>query len=128
MQNMNGMTVAEVGERFGITRASVHDLLGSGQLTASGRAGRMLLIDRSSVERLAAAGTRAAAPGRPGPPGRRWPCSPARTPPGSPSEKSRLKSRLRDLDADAVASLPGTRTRPSATGSPRTGSRHLATT
>ncbi|MFW0772567.1 helix-turn-helix domain-containing protein [Paenarthrobacter nitroguajacolicus] len=58
MQHLNAMAVAEVGDRLGITRASVHDLLDSGQLTASGRPGRQLLIDRSSVERLAVAGTR----------------------------------------------------------------------
>jgi hypothetical protein len=106
MPNINGMTVAEAGDRLGITRASVHDLLESGQLAASGRAGRMLLIDRSSVERLAMAGTRR---------GRAWTAKTAwaalallsgQNPTWiSASEKSRLKSRLRELDADAVRVL-----------------------
>jgi hypothetical protein len=106
MQNMNGLTVADVVDRLGITRASVHDLLRSGQLTASGHAGRVLLIDRSSVERLAASGTRR---------GRAWTARTAwaalallsnQNPTWiSASEKSRLKSRLRELDADAVCVL-----------------------
>jgi len=72
-------------------------------LTASRRAGRMLLIDRSSVERLALAGTRL---------GRAWTAKTAwaalallsgQNPTWvSASEKSRLKSRLRELDADDV--------------------------
>ena len=106
MQTTNGMTVAEVADRLGITRASIHDLLRSGQLNSSGHAGRMLLVDRSSVERLAAAGTRR---------GRAWTARTAwaalallsgQNPTWiSSSEKSRLKSRLRDLNADAVCIL-----------------------
>ncbi|UVJ39413.1 helix-turn-helix domain-containing protein [Arthrobacter sp. CJ23] len=106
MQTMNCLTVAEVVEKLGITRASVHDLLRSGQLTAVGQAGRTLLIDRSSVERLAAAGTRR---------GRAWTAKTAwaalallsgQNPTWiSSSEKSRLKSRLRELDANAVCVL-----------------------
>lgn len=106
MNNLNGLTVAEVVERLGITRASVHDLLHSGQLTSIGQAGRTLLIDRSSVERLAAAGTRR---------GRAWTAKTAwaalallsgQNPTWiSSSEKSRLKSRLRKLDANAVCIL-----------------------
>lgn len=106
MQNVNGLTVAQVVDKLGITRASVHDLLDSGQLLVAGKAGRTLLIDRSSVERLAAAGTRR---------GRAWTARTAwaalamlsgQNPTWiSSSEKSRLKSRLRELDADAVAVL-----------------------
>ncbi|MCF3137702.1 MULTISPECIES: helix-turn-helix domain-containing protein [unclassified Paenarthrobacter] len=106
MQKVDGITVAEVGDRLGITRASVHDLIDSGRLTASGRAGRVLLIDRSSVERLTHAGTRR---------GRAWAAKTAwaalamlsgQNPTWiSASEKSRLKSRLRELDADAVRVL-----------------------
>lgn len=106
MQNVNGLTVAEVVDKLGITRASVHDLLDSGQLAVSGKAGRTLLIDRSSVERLAATGTRR---GRPWTARTAWAAlwllsgqNPTWI---SSSEKSRLKSRLRELDAGAVAVL-----------------------
>lgn len=100
------MTVAEAAARLDRSTMSIHRLLGSGQLTATGRAGKALLIDRSSVERLAAAGTRR---------GRAWTAKTAwaalallsgQNPTWiSASEKSRLKSRLRELDADAVAVL-----------------------
>lgn len=106
MQNMNDMTVADVVDKLGITRASVHDLVRSGQLVASGQAGRTLLIDRSSVERLSMSGTRR---------GRAWTAKTAwaaiallssQNPSWiTASEKSRLKSRLRQLDADAVCVL-----------------------
>lgn len=100
------MTVAEVAGRLQRSTMSIHRLIASGQLTATGTAGKALLIDRSSVERLAATGTR---------PGRAWTAKTAwaalamlsgQNPTWiSSSEKSRLKSRLRDLDADAVAIL-----------------------
>jgi hypothetical protein len=106
MHTVNGLTVAEVVDKLGITRASVHDLLRSGQLTPIGQAGRTLLIDRFSVERLAASGTRR---------GRSWTAKTAwaalailsgQNPTWiTTSEKSRLKKRLRDLDADAVCIL-----------------------
>ena len=88
MQYKKEMTVAEVGDRLGVTRASVHDLLDSGQSTAGGRAGRILLIDRSSVERLARPAPVVAAPGRPGLPGLHWRYSLIRTPPGSAPRRS----------------------------------------
>lgn len=103
MEALRDLTVAEVVDTLGITRASVHDLLRSGQLSSTGRAGRSLLIDRSSVERLAATGTRR---------GRAWTASTAwaalallsgQDPTWVPaSVKSRLKGKLRKLDATAV--------------------------
>lgn len=106
MDATRDMTVAEAADRLSRSTMSVHRLIGSGQLTATGTAGRTLLIDRSSVERLAAAGTRR---------GRAWTAKTAwaalailsgQNPTWiSASEKSRLKSRLRDLDADAVCIL-----------------------
>jgi excisionase family DNA binding protein len=100
------MTTRDASERLRITQVSVRQLIKTGQLTPVGTAGRTLLIDRSSVERLAAAGTRR---------GRAWTAKTAwaalallsgQNPAWIPSsEKSRLKSRLRGLDADAVAIL-----------------------
>jgi len=100
------MTTREAGERLGITQVSIRQLIRKGQLSTVGTAGRTILIDRSSVERLAAGGTRR---------GRAWTAKTAwaalallsgQNPSWiSASEKSRLKSRLRNLDADAVAIL-----------------------
>ncbi|GGH97190.1 helix-turn-helix domain-containing protein [Arthrobacter liuii] len=58
MDAVRDLTVAEAVDALGITRASVRDLLRSGRLSSTGRAERVLLIDRNSVERLAASGTR----------------------------------------------------------------------
>jgi hypothetical protein len=106
MEALRALTVTEVADMFGITRASVHDLLRSGQLATTGRAGRALLIDRGSVDRLAATGTRR---------GRAWTARTAwaalallsgQNPTWiSSSEKSRLKNRLRSLDAATVQVL-----------------------
>src|SRR3989442_1702427 len=100
------MTTREAGERLGITQVSIRQLINNGQLSTVGTAGRTILIDRSSVERLAAAGTRR---------GRSWTAKTAwaalallsgQNPTWiSASEKSRLKSRLRSLDADTVCVL-----------------------
>ncbi|MFW0775843.1 helix-turn-helix domain-containing protein [Paenarthrobacter nitroguajacolicus] len=106
MERSNGLSTAEVAERLGITQVSVRQLVESGQLTVVGRVGRSILLDRSSVERLSAAGTRR---------GRAWTAKTAwaalallsgQNPTWiSSSEKSRLKSRLRHLDAAAVCIL-----------------------
>jgi excisionase family DNA binding protein len=106
MTAVETMTTREASERLGITQVSIRQLVKSGQLSAAGTAGRTLLLDRSSVERLAAAGTRQ---------GRPWTAKTAwaalallsgQNPTWiSASEKSRLKSRLRHLDAGAVAQL-----------------------
>ncbi|WP_427018757.1 helix-turn-helix domain-containing protein [Pseudarthrobacter sp. P1] len=106
MEATRGLTVAEAADRLGRSRMSIHRLLGSGQLIPVGRAGKTILIDRSSVERLAAGGTRR---------GRAWTAKTAwaalallsgQNPTWiSSSEKSRLKSRLHELDADAVCIL-----------------------
>jgi excisionase family DNA binding protein len=106
VEAIRDLTVAEAADRLGRSKMSIHRLLGSGQLTSAGTAGRTILIDRSSVERLAAGGTRR---------GRAWTAKTAwaalallsgQNPTWiSSSEKSRLKSRLRELDADAVCIL-----------------------
>lgn len=106
MNRRDGLSTAEVAERLGITQVSVRQLIASGQLTMAGRVGRSILLDRASVERLAAAGTRR---------GRAWTAKIAwaalallsgQNPTWiSSSEKSRLKTRLRTLDAAAVCSL-----------------------
>ncbi|HEX9089771.1 MAG TPA: helix-turn-helix domain-containing protein [Arthrobacter sp.] len=106
MTAVEAMTTREASERLAITQVSIRQLIKNGQLRAVGTAGRTILIDRSSVERLAATGTRR---------GRAWTAKTAwaalallsgQNPTWiSSSEKSRLKSRLRDLDADAVAIL-----------------------
>ncbi|MFD0046981.1 helix-turn-helix domain-containing protein [Pseudarthrobacter scleromae] len=106
MDGSDGLSTAEVAKRLGITQVSVRQLLDSGQLSVAGRVGRSILVDRASVERLAAAGTRR---------GRAWTARTAwaalallsgQNPTWiSPSEKSRLRSRLRQLDATAVCSL-----------------------
>lgn len=106
MNQGDGFSTAEAAKRLGFTEVSVRQLIEAGQLAAIGRVGRSTLLDRSSVERLAAAGTRR---------GRAWTAKTAwaalAMPSGqnptwiSASEKSRLNSRLRALDADAVAIL-----------------------
>jgi excisionase family DNA binding protein len=106
MEAIRDMTVTETAERLSRSKMSVHRLLNSGQLTSSGTAGNTILIDRSSVERLAVGGTRR---------GRAWTAKTAwaalallsgQNPTWiSSSEKSRLKSRLHHLDADAVCIL-----------------------
>lgn len=100
------ITTRDAAARLGITQVSIRQLIRNGQLTAVGTAGRTILLDRASVERLAAAGTRR---------GRAWTARTAwaalallsdQNPTWiSSSEKSRLKSRLRTLDADAVCIL-----------------------
>lgn len=101
-----GITVAEAAERLGRSKMSIHRLLRSGQLTAAGAAGKTILIDRSSVERVAVGGTRH---GRAWAPRTAWAALAMLSGQNptwiSPSEKSRLKSRLRELDADDVCLL-----------------------
>jgi excisionase family DNA binding protein len=106
MTRIEHLTTREAAERLGITQVSVRQLAGSGQLTITGRVGRSILLDRASVERLAAAGTRR---------GRAWTAKTAwaalallsgQNPTWiSASEKSRLKSKLRHLDADSICVL-----------------------
>ena len=106
MEGIKGLSTAEVAERLGITQVSVRQLVASGQLTVTGRVGRSILLDTASVERLSAIGTRR---------GRAWTAKTAwaalallsgQNPTWiSSSEKSRLKSRLRRLDAAAVCTL-----------------------
>lgn len=106
MDTLRDMTVAEAAERLGRSKMSIHRLLASGQLTAAGKAGKSVLIERSSVERLASTGTRH---------GRAWTSKTAwaalallsgKEPTWiTPSEKSRLKSRLRQMDAATVCVL-----------------------
>lgn len=106
MNSDAGLSTAEAAERLGITQVSVRQLVQSGQLTATGRVGRSIVLDRASVERLAAAGTRR---------GRAWTAKVAwaalallsdQNPTWiSASEKSRLRNRLRHLDWAAVCSL-----------------------
>ena len=103
---MDHMTTAQVADRLGITQVSVRQLVASGQLAVVRRVGRSILVDRSSVERLAATGTRR---------GRAWTARTAwaalallsgQNPTWiSASEKSRLKKRLSTLDANAVSVL-----------------------
>src|SRR3981081_1031786 len=98
MTPTDAMTTREAAERLGITQVSVRKLIHNCQLTAEGTAGRTILVSRSSVERLAATGTRR---------GRAWTSRIAwaalallsgRNPTWiSPSERSRLKSRLNDM-------------------------------
>ncbi|WP_427019370.1 helix-turn-helix domain-containing protein (plasmid) [Pseudarthrobacter sp. P1] len=106
MSIVETMTTLQASERLGITQVSVRQLVHNGQLSTAGTAGRTILLDRASVERLAAAGTRR---------GRAWTAKTAWAALGllsgqnptwiTASEKSRLKSRLRELDADAVCIL-----------------------
>ncbi|ASN21746.1 helix-turn-helix domain-containing protein [Arthrobacter sp. YN] len=106
MERSNGLSTAEAADRLGITQVSVRQLVESGRLTVVGRVGRSILLDRASLERLSAVGTRR---------GRAWTAKTAwaalallsgQNPTWiSSSEKSRLKSRLRQLDAAAVCTL-----------------------
>jgi excisionase family DNA binding protein len=106
MDALRDMTVTEAAERLGRSKMSIHRLIGSGQLMVTGRAGKTVLIERNSVERLASTGTRN---------GRPWTAKTAWAAMAllsgqeptwiSSSEKSRLKSRLRTLDAAAVCVL-----------------------
>lgn len=100
------MTTHEAGARLGITQTSVRQLVASGQLTVVGKAGRALLLDRSSVERRAAAGSRR---GRVWTPKVAWAALTMLSGgnPGwiSASEKSRLRSRLHGRTAEDVAVL-----------------------
>lgn len=117
MNSMEEMTTHEAGERLGITQASVRQLVGCGQLTVVGKAGRALLLNRSSVERRAAAGSRR---GRAWTPKVAWAAltmlSGGNLSWISPSEKSRLKSRLRGRTAEDVAALARHKDRTAATG------------
>lgn len=63
MDVIRDMTVAEAADRLGRSAMSIHRLIHSGQPTTTGTVGKALLMDRSSVERLATTGTR---------PGRAW--------------------------------------------------------
>ncbi|MDJ0459296.1 helix-turn-helix domain-containing protein [Arthrobacter sp. NQ7] len=106
MNHIDFMATAQVAERLGITQVSVRQLIASGQLAVVSRVGRSILIDRSSVERLAAIGTRR---------GRAWTARIAwaalallsgQNPTWiSASEEWRLKKRLSTLDAKAVSVL-----------------------
>ena len=106
MTTIATMTTREAGDRLGVTQVSIRQLINTGQLCAVGTAGRTILLDRSSVERLAAAGTRR---------GRAWTARTAwaalallsgQNPSWiSPPEKSRLRSNLRRLDADTICIL-----------------------
>lgn len=106
MNRSEGVPTAQVAKHLGITQVSVRQLIESGQLAVTGRVGRSLLLDPSSVERLAATGTRR---------GRAWTAKTAwaalallsgQEPTWiSSSEKSRLKGRLRTLDATTVCVL-----------------------
>lgn len=106
MSSADAMTTREVSERLGITQVSVRQLINSRQLEVSGTAGRNILIDRASVERLASAGTRQ---GRPWTARTAWAALALLSGQNptwiSSSEKSRLKSRLVSLDAASVARL-----------------------
>ncbi|MET4143814.1 DNA-binding protein [Arthrobacter sp. UYCo732] len=103
---MDPLTVMAAAERLGRSKMSVHRLITSGQLSVTGRAGKSLLIEPNSVERLASSGTRH---------GRAWTAKTAwaalallsgQNPTWiSASEKSRLKKRLSTLDAKAVCVL-----------------------
>ena len=106
MSSLQGLTTHEAGVRLGITQTSVRQLIDSGQLTVVGKVGRALLLDRSSVERRAAAGSRR---GRAWTPRIAWAAltmlsggNPSWI---SPSEKSRLRTRLRTQTAEDVAVL-----------------------
>lgn len=95
----DGLTASETAVKLGISRQAVLRLAGSGRLTVSGRAGRAVIIDPASVERLAQAGTRR---GRPWTPRIAW-AALALLSGGKPdwissSERSRLKARLRRID------------------------------
>lgn len=106
MSSLQALTTQEAGKRLGITQTSVRQLVASGQLIVVGKAGRALLLDRSSVERRAATGSRR---GRAWTPKVAWAAlallsgrDPAWI---SASEKSRLRSRLRGRTAEDVAVL-----------------------
>ena len=106
MSLLQALTTQEAGKRLGITQTSVRQLVASGQLIVVGKAGRALLLDRSSVERRAAAGSRR---GRAWTPKVAW-AALALLSGGDPawisaSEKSRLRSRLRGRTAEDVAVL-----------------------
>lgn len=106
MDRSEGLSTSEVAERLGITQVSVRQLVESGQLTVVGRVGRSLLIDRSSFERLSAAGTLR---GRAWKPRTAWAALALLSGQNptwiNPSEKSRLRKRLSTLDATAVCVL-----------------------
>lgn len=106
MNRGEALSTAQVAQRLGITQVSVRQLVDSGQLAVTGRVGRSFLLDSGSVERLAAAGTRR---GRPWTPKTAWAALALLSGQNptwiDPSEKSRLKSRLRTLDAAAVCVL-----------------------
>ncbi|ACL42180.1 conserved hypothetical protein (plasmid) [Pseudarthrobacter chlorophenolicus A6] len=106
MPSNEGLTTKEVANRLGITPVSVRQLTGSGQLTVTGKVGRSILIDPASVERLASSGTRR---GRAWAPKTAWAAlallSDIRPTWLSSPELSRLKNRLRKMDAGEVAIL-----------------------
>ncbi|WP_105031271.1 helix-turn-helix domain-containing protein [Arthrobacter ruber] len=105
MQALEGLTVAEVAERLGITRQSIHELIDRGRLDSLGAAGRTIIVDPASVERLLAGG-HVLRRGRAWAEGSAWAAisllSGMRASWMSASEVSRLKNRLRHSSAEDV--------------------------
>lgn len=103
---MNAVTTREAADRLGISDVAVRKMLRTGRLTGVGTAGRTLLIDPASLQRVADAGKRA---------GRLWSVKTAwaalcllsgqETPWISAAEKYRLKTRLGEIRAEDVQLL-----------------------
>lgn len=103
MQAAQGMTVSEASKRLGVTTRAVRFLLQTGRLIGTGTAGRSILIDAASVERLAASGTRQ---GRAWRPHTAWAALALLSGHDAPwlevSPKARLKKSLRIMTANDV--------------------------
>lgn len=100
---MDTVTTREAADRLGISDVAVRKMLRTGRLIGAGTAGRTLLIDPASLQRVADAGKHA---GRLWSPKTAWAAlcllSGHETPWISAAEKYRLKSRLGEMRAEDV--------------------------
>ncbi|GAA4376079.1 helix-turn-helix domain-containing protein [Paeniglutamicibacter cryotolerans] len=100
---MNVVTTREAADRLGISDVAVRKMLRSGRLTGAGTAGRTLLIDPASLQRVVDSGKHT---GRLWSPRTAWAAlcilSGQEAPWITAAEKYRLKTRLGDLGSEDV--------------------------
>lgn len=100
---MTAVTTREAADRLGISDVAVRKMLRTGRLIGAGTAGRTLLIDPASLQRVVDAGQRA---GRLWSPKTAWAAlcilSGQETPWINAAGKYRLKTRLREIRAEDV--------------------------
>ena len=109
---MEPVTTTQAADRLGVTPEAVRKMLNNGRLTAAGRAGRTLLVDPASLQRVQRGGKHA---GRLWAPATAWAAlcllSGEEAPWIGSSEKSRLKNRLRSATPEDIYLLARNRAR-----------------